>query len=171
MSALNLSRLSGPDAVAALRSYPRRFRTAILPTDDPEVEELAYQVGPDGRSALDHVVTTTNTFVLLGQALRQTLSGSQPTVHGAVTDAGQRQWDTPSGLTIAEGLDRLTEEAGALATAADRIEMSEWDRTASVAGSNGTVTTADIVKEAVRSGADHLRSATADVEAARARRA
>jgi hypothetical protein len=169
MSSLDLSRLSGPDAVVALRSYPRRFRAAILPTDDPETEELAYQIGPDGHSALDHVVTTTNTFVLLGQALRQALSGSSPTVHAAVTDPSQRDWTAPSGLTVAEALDRLAEEAGALADAAGRTELNAWDHTASVAG-GGTVSAFDIVKEAVRTGADQLRGADTDIAAARARR-
>jgi hypothetical protein len=169
MSPLDLSRLSGPDAVVALRSYPRRYRSAILPTDDPDTEELAYQIGPDGHSALDHVVTATNTFVLLGEALRQTLTGNQPTVHAAVTEADSREWPTPPGLTIADALDRLRDEADALATVASQIELNAWDHTAQVAG-GGTVTTADIVKEAVRSGAAHLESATADVTAARARR-
>jgi hypothetical protein len=169
MTSLDLSRLSGPDAVVALRSYPRRFRTAILPTDDPEVEELAYQVGPDGHSALDHVVATTNTFVLLGQALRQALTGGDPVVHAAVADPSQREWTAPAGATIAEALARLDEEAGALADQAGGVELAEWNRTAQVAG-GGPVTAFDIVKEAVRTGAEHLRAATADITAARARR-
>jgi hypothetical protein len=169
MSSLDLSRLSGPDAVVALRSYPRRFRAAILPDDDPETEELAYQIGPDGHSALDHVVTTTNTLVLLGQALRQTLSGSNPTVHAAVTDTTQRDWATPPGLTIADALSRLTEESNALADAADRLELNDWNHTAAVAGGS-SVTAMDIVKEAVRAGSDHLKGATADIAASRARR-
>jgi len=169
MTSLDLSRLSGPDAVVALRSYPRRFRSAILPTDDPDVEELAYQVGPDGHSALDHVVAATNTFVLLGQALRQALTSDKPVVHAAVTDPAQREWAAPPRLTIATALDRIDDEAGALADVVARVELPAWNRPAQVAG-GGQVTAFDIVKEAVRAGADHLRAATADVAAARARR-
>jgi hypothetical protein len=169
MSPLDLSRLSGPDAVVALRSYPRRYRAAILPTDDPDTEELAYQVGPDGHSAVDHVVTTTHTFVLLGEALRQTLMGDRPTVHAAVADASAREWPTPPGLTVADALDHLRDEAESLATSAAKIELNAWNHTAQVAG-GGTVTAADIVKEAVRAGSEHLEAATADVTAARARR-
>jgi hypothetical protein len=168
MTALNLSRLSGPDAVAALRSYARRFRTAILPTDDPEVEELAYQIGPDGHSALDHTVAATNTFVLIGQALRQTLATDDPLVHAATTDAAQREWATPPGLHVREAIERLGEEAGALADQAEGIELHTWNRVARVAG-GGEITALGLLKEAVAAGAEHLRAATEDVAAARAR--
>jgi hypothetical protein len=169
MSPLDLSRLSGPDAVVALRSYPRRFRTEILPTDDPEIEELAYQVGPDGHSAIDHLVAATNPFVLLGQALHQTQAMADPVVHAAVKDTAQREWDTPPGLTVAGALDRLAEEAEALAARAERLEMGDWNRTAQVVG-GGTATAFEIVREAVQAGADHLKGAGADVAAARERR-
>jgi hypothetical protein len=170
MASLDLSRLSGPDAATALRSYPRRFRAAVLPTPDHENEELAEQVGPDGHSAADHVVTFTNTLVLLGQALRQTLSSDNPVVHAAVTDASEREWAGPGGSgDVAGALARLGDEAGSLADAVDRVEMGQFNRTAQVAG-GGEITAFDLVKQAVAAGADHLRAATAAVEAARARR-
>src|SRR4029077_10234551 len=58
MSPLDLSQLSGPDAVVALRSYPRRFREALAPVpDDPDIDELVHRISPDGTATIDHVVT------------------------------------------------------------------------------------------------------------------
>ena len=169
MASLDLSRLSRQDAVVALRSYPRRFRTVLLPTDDPDVEELAYQVGPDGHSALDHVVTTTNTFVLLGRAIDVALSAPDPVVHAAVIDASQRDWASPSHLSIGDALDRLESEAGALADRVERGEPPTWNREVSVAGGQGKITAFGIVKEAVAAGSEHLRASTTAVAAARRR--
>lgn len=168
MAALDLTRLTRPDAVVALRSYASRFRAAIRPTDDPETEELAEQIGPDGHAALDHVVAAANTFVLLGRALHSTLYGDQPTLHAAVTDPARRDWPEP-GLSVEAALDRLDEEAAALAAAVERAEPRAWKRTARVAG-GGEIVAFDVVREAVRAGAEHLRDATAAVAAARARR-
>jgi hypothetical protein len=168
MTPLDLSRLSRPDAVAALRSYARRFRSVVLPTDDPDTEERAYRVGPDGHAALDHVVHVTNAAVLLGQALRQVLTEREPVLHPAVSDADQRAWSVPPGTTIADALDRLEEEFAALAGQVDAIEPPGWDRTAPVAG-GGTVTAGDVVREAVRAGADGLQRTSAVVDAVRER--
>jgi hypothetical protein len=168
MSPLDLSRLSGPDGAVALRSFARRYRAAILPTDDPDVEELAYHVGPDGHSALDHVVAATATFVLIGQALRQTLSGQRPVLHPGVVDDAEREWSVPPGTSIASALERLEDEAKDLAGAIDPVELTAWNHTAQVAG-GATVTAYELVREAVRAGAEHLRAATADIDAARAR--
>jgi|tagenome__1003787_1003787.scaffolds.fasta_scaffold19860950_2 hypothetical protein len=168
MSPLDLSRLSRPDAVAALRSYGRRFRSVVLPTTDPETEERAYRVGPDGHAAIDHVVHVANAAVLLGQALRQVLVEREPVLHPAVTDPDQRDWSTPPGTTVADALDRLDDELATLADQVDAIQPPDWDRSAPVAG-GGTVTAADVVREAVRSGADGLRRTTEVVDAVRQR--
>ena len=168
MSVPDVSNLSAPDAVVSLRSYPRRFRTAVLPiTDDPTVEALAERVGPDGRSAADVVVSVTNTWVLLGQALRQILIEEAPVVHAGVVDPAQRVWDAPPGSTVDGALDRLADEATALADAADAVSSRDWGRTGSVAGDGATTTALDVLREAVRTGAQGVIDAEAAVAAAR----
>jgi hypothetical protein len=168
MSVPDVTNLAAPDAVVALRSYPRRFRSAVLPiADDPTVEALAERVGPSGSSALDVVVATTNTWVLLGQALRQVLVEDDPVVHGGVLDAAQRTWDPPPGTTVDGALDRLTDEAAALADAVDAVASRDWSRTGSVAGA-GAVSAIDLVREAVRTGSQGVVDAEAAVAAARA---
>ncbi len=156
MTSLDLSRLSGPEAAVAMRSYGRRFRHAILPIeDDPDAEEIALRIGPDGHSALDLVTTTTNTWVLLAQALHQVVVQDTPVLHAGVIDPDERAWDTPTMPSVAESLTRLEDEATAFADAIDRVHSPDWNRTGQIAGS-GPISALDLVKEAVRTGADHL---------------
>jgi len=156
VSSLDLSKLSGPDAVAALRSYPRRYRQAVLPiADDPDVEALATRVGPAGHAALDLVVNTTNTWVLLGQALHRALVEDVPVLHAGVTDASERAWDPPPDTTVAAELDRLEDETGRLAEAVGAVHGREWDRPATTT-SGAKLTALDLVREAVRTGSDNL---------------
>lgn len=156
MSPLDLSRLSGPDAVVALRSYPRRFRAAALPIEgDPVVEQWAGRIGPAGTSALDTIVATTNSWVLLGRALHQVLVQDQPVLHAAVVDPAERVWDLPPGLGVVDALDHLAEQADELADAVERIHPPDLERTGSIAG-GGTITAFDLVADAVRVGAEGL---------------
>lgn len=170
MSVPDVSQLAAPDAVVALRSYPRRFRSAVLPiVDDPTVEALAERIGPDGRSAIDIVVAVSNTWVLIGQALRQVLINDDAVVHAAATDPAGRSWELPPGTSVDGALDNLADEAVALADAADAVPGRDWSRTGAVTG-GGSVSAIDLVREAVRTGAQGLIDAEAAVAAARAAR-
>ena len=81
------SSISPNDAVTALRSYPRRFRSALSPIDgDESIEELGQQVGPDGESAVDQTAHVVRTWTVLREALRQIQVNDTPVVHGAVID-------------------------------------------------------------------------------------
>ena len=123
MAPLDLSRLSGPDAVVALRSYPRRFRAAAVPVEgDPLVEEWSGRIGPEGTSALDTVVATANTWALLGRALHEVLVQDDPVLHAAVADPHERSWPLPPGTTVTDALDRLGDEADQLADAVERCK-------------------------------------------------
>lgn len=167
MSVPDLSQLAAPDAVVALRSYPRRFRSAVLPlADDPTVEAFAERIGPDGHSAVEIVVAVANTWVLVGQALRQVLISDDAVVHAGATDPSQRTWEVPPGTSVDGALDRLADEAEALAAAVDAVPSRDWSRTGAVAG-GGTVTALDLVREAVRTGAQGLVDAEAAIRAAR----
>jgi hypothetical protein len=167
MSALDLSKLSGPDAIAALRSYPRRFRTALAPLpDDPDIDELAHRIGPSGTAAIDHVVTTSHTFAVLGRALEEVSIHDDPALHPAIIDGARREWPTPPELTLAAALGDLETEAGQLVAVADRIHGPDWNRSGHVAD-GPAVTALGIVHEAVRTGSDQLRAAEADIAAAR----
>lgn len=167
MSSLDLSKMSASDAVVALASYPRRYRQTVLPVpDDPAVEQLAAQIGPAGHSALDLVVNTTSTWVLLGQSLHRVIVEDAPVLHAAVLDASVREWATPPATTIDAELARLESEADALAAAIGTVHGRDWDRTATVTGGAG-VTALDLVHEAVRAGAENLAAITTTLAAVR----
>jgi hypothetical protein len=150
------SSISPNDSVTALRSYPRRFRSALSPiTGDERIEELAQQVGPDGESAIDQAAKVVRTWTVLREALRQIQINDTPVVHGAVIDPAQRDWDAPVRETVASVLEQLDDEAAAFADAVSAAASGEWNRTASVAG-GGTVTALEVVQEAVKAGHDGL---------------
>lgn len=168
MSVPDVSKLAAPDAVVALRSFPRRFRSAVLPiADDPTVEAFAERIGPDGHSALDLVVGVANSWAVLSQALRQVLITDDAVLHAAVTDPAQREWEVPPGTSVDGALERLADEATSFADAVDAVPSRDWSRTATVAG-GATVTAIDLVREAVRTGSQGLADAEADIRAARA---
>jgi hypothetical protein len=167
MSSLDLSNLSGSDAVVALRSYPRRFRAAVAAIgNDPNAEDLAHRIGPGGHSAVDVVLHTKNTWVLQGRALHDTLVSDTPVLHAGVVDAAQREWSALPDAAVDEALTQLAEEAGAVADAIERIHNPDLTRSATIAG-GGTVTVLDLIREAVRTGAEGLRNVEATLASVR----
>lgn len=155
--AIDTSSVSPNDAVTALRSYPRRFRSALQPiTDDESIEELGQQVGPSGQSAVEITADVVRTWTVLRGALRQIQVSDTPVVHAAVVDPAERLWESPVRETVAEVLDQLTDGATELADDVAAVPGDQWLRTATVAGGGGSVTALDVVREAVRAGHDGL---------------
>lgn len=147
------------DAVVALRSLDRRYRTALAdPSDGRSIDEVAHVNGPDGRSALDHVVAATRTLTFLGRALEQTLLEDDPALHPAVADPSQRAWPDATG-TVTERVAELAWEANALADRAERVSASDWARQSRVAGADVTVSAIALLWDAVDSAVAHLRAA------------
>jgi hypothetical protein len=156
VTGLDVSRLSADDAVAALRSYPRRFRAAVAVGDDDDVVELAGRVGPAGTSGHDHLVDAASSLMVLGRALHQVVQEAEPLLHPAVVDPTARQWAPPPGLGVADLVGMITDEATELADTASRVSTFDWHRTARVAD-GPTVTALDVVREAVRTCSEALR--------------
>ncbi len=153
---IDLSNMVPADAVAALRSYPRRYRSELAPIDDDEnVEQIAGQIGPDGSSALDIAGETLRMWIVLAEALRKIQLNESPVVHPAVIDPTQRQWDTPLDSSLSDVLDQLEEEATTLAALVESFTSTQWGRTATATG-GVTVDALDVVREAVRLGRDNL---------------
>ncbi|HEX4819621.1 MAG TPA: hypothetical protein VFV00_05400 [Acidimicrobiales bacterium] len=149
MSALDVSRLSPEDIVAALRSYPRRFRellTSVEPHDVPA-------------EAIEHADHVARSLALLGEAMRQVLVQDEPTLMPAVADDAQREWAHAGATSIDDALAFLDMEAHALADAVADVSSAAWTRQGKVAGSGQSLSALDLAREAVRTGADHLRAA------------
>ena len=153
---LDLSALTPNDAVAALRSYPRRFRSALAPIDDDEsIEETAHQMGPDGRSAVEIAADASRSWTVLLQGLRTAARGGSGPLHRGVLDAGERTFDAPVNESVASVLDQIDDGAEALAAEITSIDRYVWQHEVPVTG-GGSVKAMDLVREAVRVGHDDL---------------
>jgi hypothetical protein len=166
---LDVSRLSPSDAVAALRSYPRRFRALLTSLDDDErADDFVHQAGPDGRSAVDHADHVARSVAILGEALRQVLVHDNPSLLPAVADDSAREWQMAAQPSSVEAvLDFLDVECNGMADTVERTPAGEWTRTGTVAGSGQELRALDVVREAVRTGAEHLRAAERAIQAAK----
>lgn len=150
---------SPSDAVVAMRSWPRRYRSELLPIDDPIVEARAVTIGPRGRSATDLAADTVRSLALLERALHDVLVTETPILHPAVLDRAGRHWEA----AVVEGpqavLDQLDDRSASFAAAIERTAATEWSRTGTCAGRS--VTALDLVGEAVDTAAVNLRLMTA----------
>lgn len=158
MESKDLAKLSPSDGAVALRSLPRRFRAALRPIDDPDVEGWAEQVSSSGHAPIDHLVDADRSLTLLRQALEQVLRHDGPVLPPGAFDPAAREWPPVRG--------RLDDELGLLATTAEgfaavaeRVPAADWGRPATVAGGRGDVTALDVLREAVRTGVTDLRLA------------
>jgi len=149
MSGLDVSRLSPDDVVAALRSYPRRFRELLTSVDEEDLPAEAVE-------RADHVARSLG---LLGEAMRQVLVQEVPSLLPAVADDAAREWAHAGASSVDDVLAFLTMEANGLADAAADVSSDAWTRRGAVAGSGASMSALDVAREAVRTGADHLRAA------------
>ena len=149
MSGLDVSRLAPDDAVTALRSYPRRFREALTSVD---LEDLPQE-------AVEHADHVARSVALLGEALRQVLVQEHPTLLPAVADDAAREWAVDGSSSVDDVLAFLTMECNGLAEAIADVPSDAWTRRGVAAGSGQEITALDIVRDAVRTGADRLRAA------------
>lgn len=160
------SPLSPADAAVAMRTWPRRYRAVLAPAQDEQVAELALRIGPDGVCALDLAVDSVRTWTLLDRALHDLRFADAPTLHPAVADPAARTWDSPAVESLESILDQIDDTSVALADAIDATPTEDWSRTASVAG-GGTVDALSVAREAVRVGAENLRSIERTLSAVR----
>ncbi len=158
------------DAIVALRSLGRRFRGVFAGLgDDESPDDLGHRVGPDGWSAVDHVVAATRTLELLDRALAQVLSQDDVVLPPAVLDTSQRTAPPGSAGTVDDALAELSAAAERLAERADRVRAQDWSREARVADHDARVTASAILWDAVDSAVEHLRAAERTLAAVRGR--
>lgn len=151
--------LSPADAAAAMRSWPRRYRSELLPVDDPEVEARAVVMGPGGVSATDLAADTVRSLTVLERAVHDIRVGSDPVLHPAVLDRAARHWGAAVPESPGSVLAQLDERAESFAATIEATDASEWTRTARCG--NASITAFDVVREAVDTAASNLRTMTA----------
>lgn len=151
------SHLSPADAAVAMRTWPRRYRAAFAALPDGESEELAARLGPDGVSALDLVVDSVRTWVLLRRALHDIRISEQPTLHPAVIDSASRSWNSGFGETLESALAQIDDASLAIAVSIEEMPSPDWARTALIAGGSST-DALSVAREAVQVGAENLKA-------------
>ncbi len=182
------------DAAVALRSLPRRFRSAAAPRhsrtgDDPydsdgdrsgdgdsagegdgsapgTASDRWNRYGPDGRSALALVVDAVRSLTLLDRALEQVLVTEDPVLHPAVLDRNRRTFHVEAHVSASEVLEELDDIAPAMADRVQRTRPEDWHRTGRVAGHAQPVTALALVAEAVDTAVTDLRALQAALAAA-----
>jgi hypothetical protein len=157
VSQLDVSGLSPSDCVAALRSFPRRYR-ALLALGEDDDDAVLHRPGPDGLSALEQTDAAGRDLAVVADAVRRTLVEDGPVLHPAVLDPGARQYAHGIEQPAEAALDLVVLEAERLAELTEHVPAVDWGRTAEVVG-DGTVTAVDLLREAVRTTAEHLHAA------------
>lgn len=159
MDSADVSRLTAIDSAAAIRSFPRRYRSAITEvalarTEAPE--EVVNRPGHDGTTALSHLLDAVSSLTLVERALVQVLRTDDPALHPGVTDPTHRDWAPPMGTSLDTLLEMLDDQCGDLGTLVADTPSSEWRRPGHIAD-GARLTALDLAHEAVRVGATNLR--------------
>ncbi|GAC1530901.1 MAG: hypothetical protein NVS3B12_06080 [Acidimicrobiales bacterium] len=158
--------VSPSDAIAALRSYPRRFGAIIAPTNDDSSGDAWTDAHlPDGaEEAADERRRTAgtteagqaaNAIKSIGADLRAVLVNDDPALAApdGIATAVQSAGDP---LTA---LDRLTSACNEVAALGQTQAANTWNRTGT--RNSGPVTAVDLLRDAAHSGAHHLHEARA----------
>ena len=159
--------INPPDAIAALRSFPRRWRAALaLVADDPSASELVRRRSGDSWSALDHAWYTADLLESTREHVRRTRREERPNLGDGPARRSGRQGNEDDALDAA--LTAIGEHAPALADALDDLPAEDWRRSATVDGRETTILS--MARRSVAEAAHHLRAAEQALRAARATR-
>ena len=159
--------INPPDAIVALRSFPRRWRAALaLVADDPSASELVRRRTDDSWSALEHAWYTADLLQSTREHVRRTLREDQPNLGDGPTHPSGRQGSGDDALDTA--LAAIGEHAPALADALDEVAAEDWRRSATVDGRETTILS--MARRSVAESANHLRAAEQALRTARGTR-
>jgi DinB superfamily len=152
----NDSTLSPSDALAALRSYPRRYRGVLLRPSNDDADDPVARRGKDGWSALAHAAYAANAMDVIARELRQVLVRDNADVNPPPVEP-----DTPprtDSASVDDTLARLTAATDNLVREVDGAKGDQWARTG-VTPSGERITALDVARRAVHHGIHHLRAA------------
>ena len=164
---LDYDTISPPDAKVAIRSFPRRYRSAIAAALDDETDEGLVRRRPDPAtwSALEYTLHVADLYESFAPAFRQMYEQDRPTITG--------MWD-PDERVAAEryneqdpnaALDRLGRAAEELARVLDRVDAESWSRIGVFPWGERDLLM--MTRNAVHEGSHHLRDVERVLEAAR----
>lgn len=153
---LDPSTITAPDAVVALKSFPRRWRSALsVLADDPEADELVRRrPDPSSWSAVEHAWYVAD----LLEWHRQRVDRARVSDRLGLADDDPRRWPEERGYRdrpLGGALDAIDEAAPALAATLERLHGDDWRRAARVGDEDVTLLT--MAQHAVSECASHLR--------------
>ena len=138
-----------PDAVVAIRSYPRRYRRLLVRLDDEEgAGVVTRRPGPGQWSALEHAVYVADVLEAVGRALERVRVHDGPSIDIEVRAPGPEPVDAV--------LSRLEAASEHLASVADAMAGKDWQRSGRVPAGE-PVTALALLGHAVHVGAHHRR--------------
>jgi hypothetical protein len=160
--------LAPSDLAVAIRSYPRRFRSALTTFDEQEDEDALIRRKPDPAtwSALAYTVHVADVLAWHADAIRRMLDADEPTIGWSGGDASA--WEADANASDRDAaLERLGSEADRLASVLGDARGEAWTRTATFDwGERDLLTTA---RNAVHEGHHHLRDVERVLAAVRGR--
>ncbi len=163
---LDYGRLQPPDVKVAVRSFPRRFRQALVAAREDDAPDALIRRRPDPTtwSALEYAAHVADVFDAFADMIRRMYNEERPRLDffdsDAKAEAGRYNDQDPQ-VT----LQRLGAAAERLATQLDRVDPEGWRREATFPwGERDLVAMARL---AVHEGAHHLRDLDKVLGAAR----
>jgi hypothetical protein len=151
--------ISIPDAIGAIRGFPRRYREALDAVPPPR---LRIRPDPDTWSVLEYAVHTREVLELLAGTLPIVVN--EPGIRFPPIDVDESVKDRPDWVMDPNLAVRgITSAAQAIAEQAESMPWSAWDRTFFIGDNEHAASW--IVQHAAHEGAHHLR----DIENVRRR--
>jgi uncharacterized damage-inducible protein DinB len=146
---LDLRTVRPPDALAAIRSYPRRYRRLLVRLDDEQGADIVTRrPGPGEWSALEHAVHVADVIEAVGEALERVQVHDDPSVDIEVR--------SPRSAPVDDVVRRLTAASDRLMSTAANVTGKDWQRGGRLP-SGERVTALSLLRHAVHVGAHHRR--------------
>ena len=163
---LDYSTITPPDAKVAIRSFGRRYRTALAAAVEDEAEEALVRRRPDPAtwSALEYTAHVADALEFIAGAIRAMYEQTSPTLE-SVDFEGRVESERHNDAAPAALLDRLDAAASRLADEVDRIDADGWPRTATFPFGERDILT--MTRNGVHEGSHHLRDVERVLDLAR----
>ena len=164
---LDYDTISPSDAKVAIRSFPRRYRSAVAGALEDDADEGLIRRRPDPTtwSALEYTVHVADLYESFASAFRKMYEQDKPTISD--------MWDPDERVTSERyneqdpmaAIDRLDAAAETLAKVLDGVGAEGWSRTATFPWGERDLLM--MTRNAVHEGSHHLRDVERVLEAAR----
>ncbi len=165
---LDYDTVSPPDAAVALRTMPRRYRSAVAAALEDDADEGLIRRRPEEStwSALEYTAHVADLYELFTTIVRRMFDEDAPTIDFWDPDAraADQNYNAADPAAV---LDRLEAATASLVAAVERVDADSWRRTATFPFGDRDLLT--MVRNAVHEGAHHLRDVASSLDAARGR--